>query len=95
MQGPEALQHLLSIHFRAPGLSEHVRERPAMLYFTLGPASVAVAVAHDIPGGEWVLQVTPLPSGLWQGSCTAQPRVTHPGCMTDMLVLPGRVVWRL
>ena len=57
MQGPEALQHLLSIHFRAPGLARHVQDRPAMLYFTFGPDSVAVAVAHDIPGGEWVLQV--------------------------------------
>ena len=65
MQGPEALQHLLNIHFLAPGLSQHMLKRPAMLYFTLGPSSVAVAVAHDIPGGEWVLQVRP-----WYIACS-------------------------
>ena len=57
MQGPEALQHLINIHFLAPGLSQHLLGRPAMLYFTFGPSSVAVAVAHDIPRGEYVLQV--------------------------------------
>lgn len=34
MQGEEAMQHLVNVHFSCPGLRKLLRPRPAMLYFT-------------------------------------------------------------
>jgi 2-polyprenyl-6-methoxyphenol hydroxylase-like FAD-dependent oxidoreductase len=34
MQGEEALQHLVNVHFSCPGLRKLLQPRPAMLYFT-------------------------------------------------------------
>ncbi len=34
MQGEEAMQHLVNVHFSCPGLRALLRPRPAMLYFT-------------------------------------------------------------
>ena len=34
MQGEEAMQHLVNVHFSCPGLRPLLRPRPAMLYFT-------------------------------------------------------------
>lgn len=34
MQGEEAMQHLVNVHFSCPGLRQLLHPRPAMLYFT-------------------------------------------------------------
>ena len=59
MEGEPVMQHLLNIHFYAPSLWEHVRERPAMLYFVFSADVIAVLVAHDLHRGEMVAQVEP------------------------------------
>lgn len=58
-QGPEALQHLMSIHFSCPALGRSLlqQQRPAMLYFVFNRQIVAVVVAHDLEQGEFVAQV--------------------------------------
>lgn len=61
LEGQAGLQHLCNIHFRSLQLGALLQGRPAMLYFCFGPAAVAVLVAHDLRGGEFVMQV-PRPS---------------------------------
>lgn len=58
MVGQAELQHLVNIHFWAPGIARRLRiERPAMLYFVFSPNAVVVIVAHDLNEGEFVAQV--------------------------------------
>ena len=58
MIGQDDIQHLVNIHFWAPGLARRLRnERPAMLYFVFNPKAVVVVVAHDLSEGEFVAQV--------------------------------------
>ena len=52
MEGPEALQHHVMIHFEAD-LTRVVGDRPAILYFLFGPAA-GVFIAYDI-ARTWVL----------------------------------------
>jgi 2-polyprenyl-6-methoxyphenol hydroxylase-like FAD-dependent oxidoreductase len=53
MDGPEALQHQMMIHFEAD-LRSLVGERPAILYFAFGPGRRGVFIAYDI-ARTWVL----------------------------------------
>ncbi|KAF6263709.1 FAD binding domain-containing protein [Scenedesmus sp. NREL 46B-D3] len=59
LQGQEALQHLMSIHFSCAALGRSLlqQQRPAMLYFVFNRQLVAVVVAHDLERGEFVAQV--------------------------------------
>jgi hypothetical protein len=59
MQGQDALQHLMSIHFSCPALGRSLlqQQRPGMLYFVFNRQLVAVVVAHDLEKGEFVAQV--------------------------------------
>lgn len=61
MEGEEAMQHLMNVHFVCPGLSDHLQARPAMLYFVSNPAMVAVFVSHDPMKDEWVCQIPYFP----------------------------------
>jgi len=71
MDGPAAVSHLVSIHFksRAGGdalLKNGNASPPAMLYFFFTPAAAGALVAHDLRAGEFVAQVPvfpPLQSG--------------------------------
>jgi 2,4-dichlorophenol 6-monooxygenase len=47
MTGPDRLQSFVMIHFEA-NLRALVRERPAILYWTIDPACAGAFVAHDI-----------------------------------------------
>ena len=66
MQGPDALQHNLMIHFEAD-LRALTDARPGVLYFLFDPATSGVMIAYD-RAGTWVLmhpfdpQVTPADS---------------------------------
>ncbi len=66
MQGPEALQHNLMIHFEAD-LRDITDARPGVLYFLFDPMTSGVMIAYD-RAGTWVLmhpfdpQVTPAES---------------------------------
>ncbi len=53
MDGPEALQHQMMIHFEAD-LRPLVGHRPAILYFLFGPGRRGVFIAYDI-SRTWVL----------------------------------------
>ncbi|MBI1238575.1 MAG: hypothetical protein GC199_04460 [Alphaproteobacteria bacterium] len=53
MDGPEALQTHMMIHFEAD-LRALVADRPAILYFLFGPAASGVLIAYDI-AKTWVL----------------------------------------
>jgi 2-polyprenyl-6-methoxyphenol hydroxylase-like FAD-dependent oxidoreductase len=57
MVGLEAMQHLMNIHFRCPGLKQYLSKRPGMLYFVFHPFVVAVFVSHDPLRDEWVCQI--------------------------------------
>lgn len=57
MQGNPAMQHLVNIHFMAPGLRPLLLGREAMLYFVFNADVIAVLVAHDLQRGEFVAQV--------------------------------------
>lgn len=57
MEGPQAMQHLMNIHFRCPGLKSHLSARPGMLYFVFHPQLVAVFVSHSPLHDEWVCQI--------------------------------------
>ncbi|KAK9819702.1 hypothetical protein WJX72_001426 [[Myrmecia] bisecta] len=57
MLGDAAMQHLVNIHFHAPGLWHRLQGRTAMLYFVFNAHVVAVIVAHDLKSGELVAQV--------------------------------------
>lgn len=58
LQGKSAMQHLVNIHFQAPGLKSALAGREAMLYFVFNPSVIAVLVAHDISSGEFVAQAS-------------------------------------
>ena len=58
LRGRSDMQHLVNIHFTAPGLKSHLRGREAMLYFVFNPSVIAVLVAHDISRGEFVAQAS-------------------------------------
>ena len=66
MQGPDALQHNLMIHFEAD-LRALTDARPGVLYFLFDPTTSGVMIAYD-RAGTWVLmhpfdpQVTPADS---------------------------------
>ena len=53
MEGPEALQHFMMIHFRAD-LSAMVAQHPGILYFLLDPEVNACLIAYD-QADNWVL----------------------------------------
>jgi 2,4-dichlorophenol 6-monooxygenase len=53
MDGPEALQRFMMIHFRAD-LSEQVQQRPGILYFLFDPDISAALIAYD-QENNWVL----------------------------------------
>lgn len=53
MEGPEALQHYIMIHFEAD-LRELTASRPGVLYFVLDPATSGVLIAYD-RATTWVL----------------------------------------
>jgi 2,4-dichlorophenol 6-monooxygenase len=53
MEGPEALQSNMMVHFEAD-LRSLVATRPAILYFLFGPGANGVLIAYDI-GKTWVL----------------------------------------
>lgn len=57
MMGTPAMQHLVNIHFMAPGLRDHLHGREAMLYFVFNSEVITVVVAHDLQHGEFVAQV--------------------------------------
>lgn len=57
MMGIPAMQHLINIHFMAPGLRQHLHGREAMLYFVFNSEVITVVVAHDLQRGEFVAQV--------------------------------------
>ncbi len=58
MMGTAAMQHLINIHFMAPGLRGHLHGREAMLYFVFNSEVITVVVAHDLQRGEFVAQVS-------------------------------------
>lgn len=53
MEGPEALQHYIMIHFEAD-LRELTAARPGVLYFLFDPATSGVLIAYD-RANTWVL----------------------------------------
>ncbi len=53
MEGPEALQHYIMIHFEAD-LRALTDARPGVLYFLFDPATSGVLIAYD-RGSTWVL----------------------------------------
>ncbi|MEQ9004800.1 MAG: FAD-dependent monooxygenase, partial [Pseudomonadales bacterium] len=53
MEGPEALQHYIMIHFEAD-LRELTAARPGVLYFVLDPGTSGVLIAYD-RAETWVL----------------------------------------
>eukprot|EP00250_Pteridium_aquilinum_P000259 c10286_g1_i1 orf=2-1816(-) len=58
MEGEEALQDLISIHFFSHDLAQYLMEkRPGMLYFVFNPKAIGVFVAHDLRFGEFIVQV--------------------------------------
>ncbi|KAI5063988.1 hypothetical protein GOP47_0020658 [Adiantum capillus-veneris] len=58
MEGEEAMQNLVSIHFYSRGLAAYlVEKRPGMLYFVFNTKAIGVLVAHDLRLGEFVVQV--------------------------------------
>ncbi|MCO5587464.1 hypothetical protein L7F22_041413 [Adiantum nelumboides] len=58
MEGDEAMQHLISIHFYSHDLATYLAdERPGMLYFIFNMKAIGVLVAHDLRLGEFVVQV--------------------------------------
>lgn len=61
LEGQYAIQHLMNIHFRCPGLKNHLKIRPGMLYFVFHPQVVAVFVSHDPLHDEWVCQIPYFP----------------------------------
>lgn len=60
LRGKSDMQHLVNIHFIAPGLKSSLRGREAMLYFVFNSNVIAVLVAHDISRGEFVAQASTL-----------------------------------
>ena len=83
LRGRSNMQHLVNIHFKAPGLKSLLRGREAMLYFVFNPSVIAVLVAHDISRGEYVAQASFLcTKGLLSGSvhtrCYAWKLVVEP-----------------
>ncbi len=58
MVGEAAMQHLVNIHFFSKDLWQHVKERPAMLYFVFSSQAIVVLVAHNLQEGEMVAQVS-------------------------------------
>ena len=59
LRGKSNMQHLVNIHFLAPGLKSRLRGREAMLYFVFNSSVISVLVAHDISSGEFVAQASP------------------------------------
>lgn len=58
MEGEEALQNLISIHFFSSDLAQCLAgSRPGMLYFVFNSKAIGVLVAHDLRLGEFVAQV--------------------------------------
>ena len=51
LEGPGALQSLVSIHFTSAELARQLLARPAMLYFVFGSSGVLVLVCHDLRQG--------------------------------------------
>ena len=58
LRGKSNMQHLVNIHFLAPGLKSRLRGREAMLYFVFNSSVISVLVAHDISSGEFVAQAS-------------------------------------
>ncbi len=58
LRGKSNMQHLVNIHFLAPGLKSRLRGREAMLYFVFNSSVISVLVAHDISSGKFVAQAS-------------------------------------
>lgn len=63
MMGPGTIQHLVNIHFTSIDLGRRLlrENRKGMLYFVFNKDVIAVIVAHDLEGGEFVAQVPYFP----------------------------------
>ena len=57
MIGEPAMQHLVNIHFFSRDLWQHVKQRPAMLYFVFNSQAIVVLVAHNQQEGKMFAQV--------------------------------------
>ncbi|KAL2641956.1 hypothetical protein R1flu_009543 [Riccia fluitans] len=58
MEGQEALQELISVHFWSKSLGDYlVKTQPGMLYFVFNARVIAVIVAHDLEAGEFIAQI--------------------------------------
>lgn len=97
MDGPEALQHQMMIHFEAD-LRPLVGQRPAILYFLFGPGRRGVFIAYDI-ARTWVLmypydpQRTP-PEAFSEAACRDIVR-GEIGAEVAGLVIKGARPWAM
>jgi len=48
MEGEEAMQHLVNVHFSCPGLRDLLRPRPAMLYFTFNEVTIGLCLVSEV-----------------------------------------------
>lgn len=82
MEGPEALQSNMMIHFEAD-LRSLVSARPAILYFLFGPGANGVLIAYDL-GKTWVLMHRCTPQARLQDFDTATClRLVHQAIGTE------------
>ena len=83
MLGPERLQSFVMIHFEA-NLRPLVRERPAIIYWTVDPACLGAFVAHDIER-TWVFMHP------WDPDTQPADTFTPDACATIVRRAIGRV----
>ncbi|KAG6554781.1 hypothetical protein Mapa_003801 [Marchantia paleacea] len=58
MEGEEAMQKLISVHFTSKELGTYLlKDQPGMLYFVFNARVIAVIVAHDLEVGEFIAQI--------------------------------------
>ncbi|BFI27883.1 hypothetical protein MPTK2_2g14360 [Marchantia polymorpha subsp. ruderalis] len=58
MEGEEAMQKLISVHFISKELGTYLlKDQPGMLYFVFNARVIAVIVAHDLEVGEFIAQI--------------------------------------
>ena len=53
MEGPDALQHFITVHFHAD-LSELIGDKPGILHWTMEPSASGTLISYD-DGQNWVL----------------------------------------
>ncbi|MEG9861038.1 MAG: FAD-dependent monooxygenase [Parvularculales bacterium] len=61
MEGPDALQHFMTIHFHAD-LSELIGDKPGILHWIMEPTAAAALISYD-DGQNWVLMHNCPPDG--------------------------------